>query len=140
MGTQLPQNGTARQFSAHVYCGQSAVCIRIPPGTEVGLSLGDIVRWGPISPPPKGAQPPIFGQCPLWPNGWTKMPRYGGRRWPRRLCVTWGRSWPPLKGAQRPFSVHVYCGQTAGWMKTPLGTKVDLGPGHIVLDGNPAPP
>jgi len=30
---------------------------------------------------------------------------------------------------------HVYCGQTAGWMKTPLGTEVDLGPGHIVLDG-----
>jgi len=33
---------------------------------------------------------------------------------------------------------HVYCGQTAGWMKTPLGTEVDLGPGHIVLDGVPA--
>jgi len=31
-----------------------------------------------------------------------------------------------------------YCGQTAGWMKTPLGTKVDLGAGHIVLDGFPA--
>ena len=26
-------------------------------------------------------------------------------------------------------------GQTAGWMKTPLGTEVDLGAGHIVLDG-----
>jgi len=25
-------------------------------------------------------------------------------------------------------------------MKTPLGTEVDLGPGHIVLDGDPAPP
>ena len=24
-------------------------------------------------------------------------------------------------------------------MKTPLGTDVDLGPGHIVLDGVPAP-
>ena len=24
-------------------------------------------------------------------------------------------------------------------MKTPLGTEVDLGPGHIVLDGVPAP-
>ena len=30
----------------------------------------------------------------------------------------------------------------AGWMKTTLGrpTEVDLGPGHIVLDGDPAPP
>jgi len=27
----------------------------------------------------------------------------------------------------------------AGWMKTPLGTEVDLGPGHIVLDGVPPP-
>ena len=25
-------------------------------------------------------------------------------------------------------------------MKTPLGTEVDLGPGHIVLDGDPALP
>ena len=31
-----------------------------------------------------------------------------------------------------------YCGQTAGWMKTPLGTEVDIGAGHIVLDGSPA--
>jgi len=25
-------------------------------------------------------------------------------------------------------------------MKSPLGTEVDLGAGHIVLDGDPAPP
>jgi len=34
---------------------------------------------------------------------------------------------------------HVYYGRTAGWMKTPLATEVDLGPGHIVLDGVPGP-
>jgi len=33
---------------------------------------------------------------------------------------------------------HVYCGQTAEWIKTPFGTEVDLGPGHIVLGGVPA--
>jgi len=45
----------------------------------------------------------------------------------------------PLKGAEPPwFLVHVYCGQTAGWMKTPLDTEVDLGPGQIVVDGVPA--
>jgi len=36
------------------------------------------------------------------------------------------------------FLAHVYCGQTAGWMKTPLGTEEYLGPGHTVLDGVPA--
>jgi len=50
---------------------------------------------------------------------------------------------PTLKGAQPPFSpqfsAHVYCGQTAGWMKTPRRTDVDLSPGHIVLDRDPAP-
>ena len=33
----------------------------------------------------------------------------------------------------------VYCGQTVAWIKTKLGTAVGLGPGHIVLDGDPAP-
>jgi len=34
----------------------------------------------------------------------------------------------------------VYCGQTVGWIKMKLGIHVGLGPGHIVLDGDPAPP
>jgi len=33
----------------------------------------------------------------------------------------------------------VYCGQTVGWIKVKLGTEVGLGPGHIVLDVDPAP-
>jgi len=33
----------------------------------------------------------------------------------------------------------VYCGQTIGWIKVPLGVEVGLGPGHIALDGDPAP-
>jgi len=37
----------------------------------------------------------------------------------------------PGKRAVKPLCV--YCGQTAGWMKTPLGTEADLGPGHIVF-------
>ena len=36
------------------------------------------------------------------------------------------------------LSVHVYCGQTAGWIKMALPVEVGLGPGHIVLDGDPA--
>jgi len=34
----------------------------------------------------------------------------------------------------------VYCGQMAGWMKMPPGMEAGLGPGDIVLDGDPAPP
>jgi len=34
----------------------------------------------------------------------------------------------------------VCCGQMVGWIKMPLGTEAGLGPGHIVLDGDPAPP
>jgi len=44
----------------------------------------------------------------------------------------------PQKGQRFPILAHVYCGQTAGWINTPLGTEVDLGPGHFVLDGFPA--
>jgi len=34
----------------------------------------------------------------------------------------------------------VYCDQTTGRIKMKLGTQVGLGPGHIVLDRDPAPP
>jgi len=58
------------QFSAYVYCGQTVVCIRTPLGTEAGLSLDNILLDGdPVPPPLKGLSPPIFDQCPLWPNG-----------------------------------------------------------------------
>jgi len=33
----------------------------------------------------------------------------------------------------------MYCGQTVGRINMKLGTQVGLGPGHIVLDGDPAP-
>jgi len=47
---------------------------------------------------------------------------------------------PPPKRRQIPqFSAHVYCGQTVGWIKVPLGTEVGLGPGDIVLYKNLAP-
>jgi len=64
---------------------------------EVGLSLGDSVRWGPSPLPQKGRSP-------------------------------------------TQFSAHVYCGQTAAWIKMPLGTEVDLGLRDIVFDVDPATP
>jgi len=35
---------------------------------------------------------------------------------------------PPQKGTEPPqFSAHLRCGQTAEWIKMPLGTEVGLG-------------
>jgi len=59
---------------------------------------------------------------------------------PRPHCVRWGPSFPSHKGAQPPIFGHVCCGQTAGCIKMALGMEVGLGPGHIVLDGEAAPP
>jgi len=39
-----------------------------------------------------------------------------------------------------PLLAHVYCRQTAGWIKMPFCMEVRLGPDYIVLDENPAPP
>jgi len=50
-----PTRDGTPQFSAQVYCGQTAAWIKMPLGTEVGLGLRDIVRWRPRSPSPKGA-------------------------------------------------------------------------------------
>ena len=49
---------------------------------------------------------------------------------------------PQKKGHTHPtqFLAHVYCDQTAGWIKMPLGKKVNLGPGDVVLDSVAAPP
>ena len=33
----------------------------------------------------------------------------------------------------------VHCGKTVGRIKMKLGTQVGLGPGHIMLEGDPAP-
>jgi len=37
----LHKGGRVPQFSAHFYCGQTAGCINMPLGMEVGLSPGD---------------------------------------------------------------------------------------------------
>jgi len=59
------QKGQSPQFSAHVYCGQTAVgrrirILRIQLGTEVGLSLGDIVLDGDPAPTPLKEHTPNF--------------------------------------------------------------------------------
>jgi len=51
-----------------------------------------------------------------------------------------GTQLPSSKRGYPQFPAHVYCGQMAGWIMMPLGTEVGLGPGHVVLDGDPASP
>jgi len=51
-GNQLPMRGTAApKISAGVYCGQMAAWIKIPIGTEVGLSAGDTIVGIPHNKP-----------------------------------------------------------------------------------------
>ena len=66
---------------------------------------------------------------------------YGSRSRPKRLCVRWDPPPPPQNGGRAPlqFSAHVYCDQTAGWIKVALGTEMGLNPGHIVLVGSQLP-
>ena len=101
-------------------------------GTQLPLpQRGTAPNFRPIS----------VGPYPLRPNGCTDQDAtwYGGRPRPRRLCVRWGPRSPPQERGRSPqFSAHVYCGQTAGWIKIVLGTEVGLSPGDLVLDGDPA--
>jgi len=48
----LPKKGRSPQFSAHVYCGQTAGWIKMPLGTEVGHVPGHTVLDGDPAPPP----------------------------------------------------------------------------------------
>jgi len=148
MGTQhpLPKGGTAPN---------------VRPMSIVAKRLDGLRRWyggkpwprrhcarcGPSSRPKnKRRSPhPNFGPCLLWPNVWMDQDAtfYGGRPLPRPHCARWGPS-PFLPHTQKrhspQFSAHVCCGQPAGLIKMPLSTKVGLGPGHIVLHGDPAHP
>jgi len=88
------------KFSAHVYCGQMAGCIKMPHGMEIGLSPGNCVRWGHSPSANRGGAAQfsahvycgktaawikiplgtevglglrdivLDGECSLWPNRW----------------------------------------------------------------------
>ena len=115
MGTQPPpqKGGRAPQFSAHVYCGQTAAWIKMPLGTEVGFSPGDLVLDGAQLSPEKKHTPPNFVPCLLWPNGWMDEDAtwYGRRAGHRPHCIRRGPSCT-RKGhiSPPPLFAHVYCG------------------------------
>ena len=106
------------------------------------------VRSGPSSHSPKGTQPPIFGPYPLRPNACIDQDStwYGGRPRPGATLCSMGTPLPLPKRGRAPLKklgpclAHVYCGQTAGWIKMVLGTEVGLSPCDlVVLDENPVP-
>ena len=120
-----------------VHFGQTVRWIKTKVGRKVGLGHGHIVYDGdPTLPPQRGTAPEIFGPYLLWPNGPMDQDAtwYGGRPRRRQFCVRLGPCSPSAKGVGAPkFLAHVYCGQTAGWIKMALGMEVGLGPVHIVL-------
>ena len=119
MDTQFlwsPKGQTTPQLLADICCGQMSGWVKMPLGTEVGVNPSDIVLSGEPAPlPQKGAEPPIFGPCLLWPNNWMDQDAtwQGGRPQPKRHCVIWGPSSPPTKGDGAPnfwpMSIVAYC-------------------------------
>ena len=133
----LPKRGRgpAPQFFAHFYCGQTGGCIKTPLGTEVGLSPRDFVLdWaqppfkGGGAPSPKFSAGLYCGQT----AGCIKMPlgmEVGLS--PRDFVLDLDPAAPSQKqaepGGEAPqFSAHVYCGQTARWIKMALGMEIGL--------------
>ena len=96
----------------------------------------------------------MLSMCPvgdvgvLWPNGRMDQDAtwYGCRPQPRPQCVRLGpsprpqRGIAPKQGHNPQFPAHVCCGHTVESIRMPIGVEVGLGPGHIALDGDPAPP
>jgi len=56
-------------------CGQTVRWIKMALGRKAGLGPGVIALDGDLAPPRKGAQqPPSFGRCLFWLNGWMDQP------------------------------------------------------------------
>ena len=64
--------------------------------------------------------------------GLASLPSVFGRRFVKRFTLCYWTFVCPL--------MSVYCGQMVAWIRMKLGMQVCLGPGHILLDGDPAPP
>jgi len=77
----------------------------------------------------------------LWPHGWMDQDAtwYGGRPQSKRHCVRWGPDAPKIGTAPNFLFMSVVAKRLDG-SRCHFGTEVDLGPGHIVLDRDPALP
>ena len=134
MGNQLPL--TERGIAAPTL--QPVGWIQMPLGTDVGLGKGDIVL-GPSTPMQMGT----VRLC-----GLRHIPASGLEVVYLRFWATVCKTVRPMLSDRCPVCLSclsclsvtlVHCGQTVGQIQMKLGTRVGLGPGHIVLDGEPAP-
>jgi len=109
-----PKKGVEPPISGPFYCGQTAVCIKMPLGVEVGLSLGDFVLDGdPALIPQKGRSPQFSARvyCGQMAT-WIKMPRGTEVGLGLRNIVLDGDpAPPPLKG----HSLPQFSGQCPLW-------------------------
>ena len=104
-----------------------------PSSPKRGHSIPQFSDPAPI--PQEGAHQPQFSAhvCCGQTAGWIKMPLSTDH------IVLYGDPATPKTGHSSPqFSAHVRCGQRVGLIKMSLGTNVGLGPGDIVLDGDPS--
>jgi len=147
----LEKRGQSPPIFGPFYCVQTAACIKMPLGMEVSLSPGDFVYDGTHPPPQKDRSPQRQStelDLDMWPNGckdqdttWYRDRHatwYAGRPRPRRLCVRWGPSYPQKTGTPTPpnfWLMSIVACKTVGWIKMPLGTQVNLGPGDVVRWG-----
>jgi len=142
MGIQpdSPKGGGPPQFLAHFYCDQTVGCIKMPLGTDVGLSPFDFVLDGDPLPSPKGGGAPLkfsvhiyCGQTAGWINIALGMEVGLG---PLHIVLDGDTAPLPKKGGRAPqFSAHLYCGQTSGCIKVPLALEVGLSLGDCVRWG-----
>jgi len=112
------------QFLAHIYCGQTTGWIKMPLGMEEKHQpRRRCVRWGRSSPL-KRAQPPVFGSCLLWPNGWMDedVTWYGSRSRPRPHCIRRGHS-SPRKWYSSPPPLFGPC---LLWPRSPISATAEL--------------
>jgi len=81
-------------------------------------------RWGRSSPI-KGAQPPVFSPCLLWPNGWMDEDAtwYGSRRGPRPHCVRRGPSSTRERGTAAARPLFDPC---LLWPRSPISASAEL--------------
>jgi len=96
----------------------------MPLGTEVGLAQATLCSMGTQLPPEKKAQLQFLAHvcCSQMVAGWTKV-SLGTEVDLGPGDVVLDVSQLPHKVKQPQFSVHVYCGQTAGLMKRHLIRK-----------------